>query len=717
MKRIFLSFLAVFTFFGLQADEGMWIPKLIGKNIEEMQQMGLRLSADDLYHANNASLKDAIVHFGGGCTGEMISKNGLLITNHHCGYGNIANLSTVENNYLEDGFWAKKHGDELPAKGLSVKFLIRMEDVTEELAKSEKRRNPKRRSATFQKIKEDIEKEASEDGKYEARIVPFFNGNQYILMVHQIFTDVRLVATPPKSLGKYGGDTDNWIWPRHTADFAVFRVYADKNNNPAAYSIHNVPYQPKKFLPISVKGVEEGDFAMVMGYPGRTNRYETSYGVDLSINVTNPSVVKIRDMRLKIMMNEMKNDKAINLKLTTHYSRISNYWKYFIGQTEQLKRLNIVAEKQKEEREFSAWAAKNYTYHQNLMSDFAKLYAENRAYAKHNVYYSEAFAGSELAKLAARTKKIHDILSERRVDQADLNKEIASLKTARENMMNIFVPSIEREILARTAEIFYDDIPRNQLPDVYQKFIFKQFAKDNLEEAFDNFAKHTFYHTFLLNDQKFEEFCKNPTIETLEADPAVVYAMSFVNNYETNYRPKQIEFLTEKEKLSKQYIAALMQKDEDKQFYPDANSTMRITYGTVGGYSPKDAVYYNYYTTMDGLLAKYIPGDYEFDLPQQFINLVNRKEYGQYADKNGELVANFITNNDITGGNSGSPIINGNGELLGLAFDGNWEAMSGDIAFDQKYKKTIAVDIRFVLWLIEKYGGAKNIIDEMEIVK
>lgn len=713
MKKLLLSLFAATGLFAAQADEGMWIPMLIGKNYDEMQKMGLRLTADDLYNANNASMKDAIVQFGGGCTGEIISPNGLLITNHHCGYGNIVDLSTVENNYLENGFWAKKYDEELNAPGLSVKFLVRMEDVTAEMNKAGDKDKDEKSKKAFDKIKEEIEKKAAEGGKYTAAVTSYFNGNQYILLVYQVFTDVRLVGTPPRSLGKYGGDTDNWMWPRHTADFSMFRVYADKNNNPAAYSKANVPYKPKKYLPVSTQGVRENDFTMVMGYPGRTNRYETSYGVDMAINEVNPSIVKIRDMRLGIMRIAMRKDAGVNLKLANNYAKIANYWKYFIGQTEQLKRLHVIEEKQQLEKDFTDWSKANNRDYEDLMNSFTGLYTEYRPYAKHNTYYNECFMGSTVAKLAAKTNPLYKLLSDKKSKQEDIAKQIAELRKAFKEVQKDFVPPVEQELLARTAEMFYKDVPHGQLPDFYQRFIFKQFGSSDWSKTFTDFANYVFLNTFLIDEVKFENFCSLPTLEKMNADPAIQYALSFVNNYENNYKPRLESFNKTREGLSKQYIKGLMQKNQGKLFYPDANSTMRISYGTVGGYQPQDAVTYDYFTTIEGLLAKYKAGDYEFDLPADFLELCKTRNYGRYADGNGDLVTCFITNNDITGGNSGSPVINAKGELLGLAFDGNWEAMSGDIAFDKKYKKTIVADIRFVLWLIDKYGGATNLIDEM----
>lgn len=715
MKKLLLSLFAASSLLAAKADEGMWIPMLIGKNYGEMQRLGLRLTAEDLYNANQASLKDAIVQFGPGCTGEIISPNGLLITNHHCGYGSIADVSTVEKNYLENGFWAKSYDEEINAPGLTVKFLVNMQDVTAEMVKAGDKDKDEKSKKAFDRIKEELEKKAAEGGKYTAVVTPYFNGNQYILLVYQVFTDVRLVGTPPRSLGKYGGDTDNWMWPRHTADFSVFRVYADKNNNPAPYSKLNVPYKPKKFLPVSTQGVKEKDFAMVMGYPGRTNRYETSYGVDMAINEVNPSIVKIRDMRLGIMRSAMRKDAGINLKLASNYARIANYWKYFIGQTEQLKRLHVIEEKQQQEKDFSAWANNNNRDLAILMDEYNDLYKEYRPYAKHNTYYGECFMGSSVARMAARAVPLYRLLEDKKGKQEDIAKQVAELRKAYKEMQKDYVPAVEQEMLARTAELFYKDVPHSQQPDFYQRFIFKQFGNSNWSKTFDEFANYVFLNTIFTDEVKFENFCSLPTKERLDADPAFQYALSFVSNYEANYKPRLESFGKTRESLSKRYIKGLMLKNQGKLFYPDANSTMRITYGTVGGYRPQDAVTYDYFTTIEGLLDKYKPGDYEFDLPAGFPELCRSRDYGRYADANGDLVTCFITNNDITGGNSGSPVINANGELLGLAFDGNWEAMSGDIAFDKKYKRTIVADIRFVLWLIDKYGGATNLINEMTL--
>ncbi|RYD57855.1 MAG: S46 family peptidase [Sphingobacteriales bacterium] len=715
MKKLLLSVLAAAFLLSARADEGMWIPSLIGKNYNEMARMGLKLSKEDLYSINQASLKDAVVQFGGGCTGELISPNGLLITNHHCGYGAIAGLSSVEKNYLDNGFWAYSHAEELPAKDITALFLERIEDVTDEINKATKKTKGDKYNKKFEEIKKKIEERSNNGGKYVANVKEYFNGNQYLLLIYKKYTDVRLVGTPPKSLGKFGGDTDNWMWPRHTADFSMFRVYADKDNNPAEYSKDNVPYKPKKYLPISIKGVNEGDYAMIFGYPGRTNRYEISQGVDLAVNEVNPSIVNIRDKRLAIMRKHMDQDKSVYLKLTSQYASIANYWKYFIGQTEQLKRLKVVDAKATNEKAFTKWAKKNNVDYEDLMGDYGDIYKGYAPYAKHATYYGEAFRAPALSRLAAGLEPLYKELSKKSPNQDTVKKHADALKAGRTALMRSFDRGTDVELLAEMTKMFYNDIPKSQHPDVYQNVIFKKYGSSNLDKTFADYAEYLYSNTFLLDSNKFNAFIKDPSAEQIEKDPAAKYAMSFVNNYKEYYEPRVNEFATQKKDLSKQYVRGLMEMKKNDLFYPDANSTMRVTYGKVLSYSPQDAVHYDYYTTLDGFMAKYKPNDDEFDAPKELIDLYKKKDYGRYASKDGSLVTCFITNNDITGGNSGSPIINGNGEWIGIAFDGNWEAMSGDIAFDKNYKRTICTDARFILFLIEKMGKANNLIEEMEI--
>lgn len=714
MRKLLLSLLLATSLLPARADEGMWIPMLIGKNYQEMVKMGLTLSKEDLYSINNSSLKDAVVQFGGGCTGEMISEKGLLITNHHCGYGAIASLSSVEHNYLDNGFWAYSYDKELPAKGITALFLERMEDVTDEIMKAVGNKTGEKFEKRYKKAVEEIKERVEAEGNFEAQVKSYFEGNQYILLVYKRYTDVRLVGTPPRSIGKFGGDTDNWMWPRHTADFSIFRVYADKNNEPADYSKDNVPFTPKKFLPISIRGVEENDYTMIFGYPGRTNRYEVSYGIDVAINEVNPSIVIPREKRLEIMRKHMKKDKAVYLKLTSYYSRISNYWKYFIGQTEQLKRLKVIERKQAEEAEFTKWARNNAPEYKNVMKDFEVLYNKYRPYAKHNLYYSQCFKGSMLSSFGASFYDLYQELSKNKVDDEEVAKQIKRIKRGYKSFQRSADVPTERDIFAAMALMFYNDIPKAQHPDIYQS-IFKSFSGNNMAQIFSDYTDYVFDNTLLLDSNKFNEFVENPTTEAMDKDPAIMYALSFVYNYDENYKPIIDEYYEDKEVLKKKYIKGLMEMKKNDLFYPDANSTMRITYGQVKSYSPQDAVHYDYYTTLDGFVAKYKPGDDEFDAPEGLLDLYNRKDYGKYADKNGKLRTCFITTNDITGGNSGSPVINGQGEWVGIAFDGNWEAMSGDIAFDKQYKRTICTDARFIFWIIEKMGKAHNLIEEVEM--
>jgi len=716
MKKIILSIWALAAFLVARADEGMWVPSLIGKNYDEMVRMGLKLSKEDLYSINQASLKDAIVQFGGGCTGEIISDKGLLLTNHHCGYSYIAGLSSVEHNYLDNGFWAKNMAEEIPAPGLSVIFLQRIEDVTKEVRDYIGKATGEEYTRKFDEIRKKIEERASKNGKLVATVREYFNGNQVLLLTYKRYTDVRLVGTPPKSLGKFGGDTDNWMWPRHTADFSMFRVYADSNNQPAPYSPANRPFKPKKHLPVSVKGVKEGDYAMIFGYPGRTNRYEVASGLNLALSDVNPSIVNIREKRLSIMRKHMDANKAVYLNYTSSYASIANYWKYYIGQTEQLKRLKVVDKKQKQEAAFTAWAKANNRSYASLISDYDAAYADYAPYAKHGVYYSEAFRAAALSRLAAFTEPLAKALERGVTDKDSLEKYTRQLKSAYKSVMKGYDRAMDQEIFAEMTRMYYNDVPKEQQPAIYQEVIFKKYGK-NADKAFADYAAYVYKNTFLLDSNKFNAFIEKPTLKQLNSDPAVQYAYSFVRNWELNYAPKIEAFSLQKKDLARKYIKGQMEMKKDRLFYPDANSTMRITYGRVLGYAPQDGVYYDYFTTLDGFMAKYKPGDPEFDAPEELISLYNKKDYGRYADKDGKLRTCFITNNDITGGNSGSPVINAKGELVGLAFDGNWEAMSGDIAFDKKYKRTIAVDARFILFLVEKLGGARNIIREIDIVE
>ncbi len=707
---LFLSLAILFNSVA-KADEGMWIPMLIGKNYDQMKKQGFKLTPEDLYSINKASLKDAIVSFGGFCTGEIVSKNGLIFTNHHCGYDAIASHSTPQDNILDNGFWAKSNVEEKAIPGLFVNFLVRMEDVTSKINAATAGLPEAQKAAKIEETGKQIAADAVKGTGYEGFVRDFYKGNQYFLYIFQKFTDIRLVGTPPQSIGKYGGDTDNWVWPRHTGDFSVFRVYASKDNKPAAYSAENKPYTPKKYLPVSIKGLQNGDFSMVYGFPGRTDRFLTSYGVKLATDKTSPTIVKLRDIRLKAWKEEMDKDVATRLKFSSKYANIANYWKYYIGQTEQLKRLKIYEQKQKQEAEFAKWAASNPQYAQ-LTEQYKAAYAAYEPFAIERTYINEGFLATswvkQLVALASAAKK----------DESTFNEAKKALVSSLPEYEETYNETADKKIFAKINASFYNDIPKNQHP----KF-FTVIAQDNWqgnpEETFSRYGNSLWENSNLIKPEKLKAFMSgNPSLKDIEKDPAYQYAVNLIpaDFIRTNMGSVISDFETAKANLDKLYLKALLEKNKGKLMYPDANSTMRITYGNVQNYSPKDGITYNITTTIDGLMQKYVPGDSEFDVPQNLIDAYNARNFGQYGEK-GTLVVNFISNNDITGGNSGSPVINGNGELIGLAFDGNWEAMSGDIAFDKQYKRTICVDTRYVLWCIDVLGGAKNIIAELDIRK
>jgi len=713
MKKTLFALLLIASQFAAKADEGMWMPIFLSQNYEAMQRLGLKLTPKQIYDINNTSLKDAIINFGSGCTGEVISDKGLIMTNHHCGYGAISNVSTVGNNILMNGFMSTSQAEEIPCPGLTVRFLIRIEDVTEKVKNSIGKAYGKEVDTRFEDIAKTITKEANDGSTYESDVKSFYAGNQYYLFVYQKFTDIRLVAAPPENLGKFGRNEDNWMWPRHTCDFSMFRIYCDNDNKPAVYSKNNRPFIPKHHLPISLKGVQENDFTMIMGYPGRTTRYLTSYGVDLATEVSNPSLVKIRDKRLAIMREEMGKDMDVQLKYAPSYASLANYWKYFIGQTEQLKNLRILEKKQQEEEQFTQWAGNDRDL-KKLMPDYQKAYAEYSPYAKHSTYYREAFMAPALTKFAMGFDNIDKAYTTGVSDDSleTLCKKLIALRKTSLNNMNEL---LDRKVFSALNLMYYQDVPKAQHPSIFSD-VFEDYGADDWKKTFDDFTADLYDNTALLDSEKFIHLCSPEYIGKLLKDPAVTYALNVVRNYKDNYEPKVNEFTYATFDLNRTYQAALLEKNKDKLMYPDANSTMRLSYGKVAAYTPKDAVSYKYYTTADGLLEKYKPGSDEFDLQPKIVDLLRKRDFGDYEDKNiGSLVTCFITNNDITGGNSGSPVMNGNGELIGCAFDGNWEAMSGDVAFDTRFKRTICADARYIMWVVDKVLDGHRLLDEMTI--
>ncbi len=715
MKKI-AAILLVFLL-GMQmmsrADEGMWIPMLIEKNIVKMQKMGLKLSAEDIYSVNKSSLKDAIVIFGGGCTGEIISPEGLLLTNHHCGYGSIQKVSTEVNNYLRDGFWAESKAEEIPIEGLQVKFMVRMEEVTDQvLSGVQDDMDDSQVQETMKDNIKGITDQATDGTHYNAIVESFFGGNEYYLIVYETFTDVRLAGTPPESIGKFGADTDNWMWPRHTGDFSIFRVYTAPDGTPAAYSQDNIPLKPKYYLPISIAGVEKGDFSMIMGNPGSTQRYLSSFGVDLAINQSNMTIVKIREEKLRIMREGMDADPAVRLQYASKYARTSNYWKYFIGQTKGLKKLKVKQKKQQEEAAFTAWLDENPDARLKYGSALGMIEDAYDVLEQYNLqkwYFLEAiYRGAEILRYANSFNRLKTQLTSKETESKAIESSVASLREGVPTHFKDYNRQIDRNLLASMLEMYHTNVPLDQQPvDLLE--LEKKYKGD-----FDKYAAYAFDKTIFDSQEKVMAFLNDPKGKTLEKDPMLQLIRAFIDQYRSMMEKtrESEQDLREGEKL---YIAGLREMNPDKNYYPDANFTMRITYGKVDGYYPSDAVYYNYYTTMDGIMQKEDPGNWEFTVPEKLKTLYEQHDFGPYGEGD-KMPVCFLTNHDITGGNSGSPVINGYGELIGLAFDGNWEAMSGDIAFEPELQRTINVDIRYVLFIIDKFAGAKNLIDEMTII-
>jgi len=706
MKKLFILLLTISVFAGLKADEGMWMLPLIQKlNIQKMIGMGLTMTAEEIYSDKSVSLKDAVIIFGNGCTGVMVSNQGLVFTNHHCGFEAIQKHSTVEHNYLKDGFAAEKMSDEIPSPGLSVKFLVKVQDVTDRvISQLPDNLLGKKRIDKQDSIIKAIQTEEEKGNSYSAKVKPFYSGNEYYLFVYQEFTDIRFAFAPPVSIGKFGGDTDNWMWPRHTGDFSVFRVYSDKNGNPAKYSKDNVPYTPRRFATISNQGYVPGDYTMILGNPGTTTRYLSSWGVNNRMKAANQARIDVRGAKQDVWHSFMRVDEAINIAYASKFARSSNYWKNSIGMNKAIIKLETIKEKQNQEKAFSTWVSaspERQVKYKNVLKTLEEGYAKNYPYTRAMNYLMESLmSGVEMPRIATQV----DRLIGKNLPQDSLLIQAADL-------YKDYYPAVDQATLAAMLNVYKKSVDADALPEIYT-LIERKFKGD-----YAKYAKYMFDKSDFTSLEKITKAIKDKKVD-FSKDPAIIFARDVrrtMDNIRTDEFAKTTDQIKDAERLFENGIKA-MAAETGKPMYPDANSTMRLTYGQVGGYHHADAVDYKYYTTTKGILEKEVPGDEEFNVPPKLKKAIVENNYGAYLDqKTGEMHVAFLSNNDITGGNSGSPIFNAKGELLGLAFDGNWEAMSGDIVFEPDLQRTINVDVRYIMFIMDKIGGAKRLVDELTI--
>jgi len=712
-------FITIFLTPALIADEGMWIPLLIEKyNIKLMQEKGFKLQADDIYSVNKACMKDAIVSFGGGCTGELISSNGLLITNHHCGYGLIQKHSSLQHDYLTDGFWAMSLAEELPNPGLNVTFLKRMEDVTEKVLEGV---NPHMDDSERDKLVnshiDEIRKEATSGNSYSAVVRPFFMGNQYFLFVNETFRDIRLVGAPPSAIGKFGGDTDNWIWPRHTGDFSLFRIYAGKDNKPAEFSKENIPFRPAYYFPISLKGVEEGDFTMVFGYPGSTSEYVSSYHIDMVKNFLNPKLIGIRTRKIEIMETGMNSDPLIRIQYSAKIAGISNSWKRWMGENLGLEKMKTIEKKIEFENKITTWINSdqfNQMRYGAILPRLKELYEELKQYNLANSYTNEVFFrnGIEAVSLAKNLEPLVDLILNNGDDGQIEAYKINLIETG-----NNFFKNYNRE----TDKKLFVSLMTMYGANLESKWQAPEYIK--LMKAYEgNFIKaaNKLYKVSVFTDRdRFAEYVAGldkSSLPGLKKDPFYLLAANVTEFIALNVEPHLNRINEEIQNLNRNYMAAQMEFDAERVFYPDANSTLRVTYGTVKGYISRDAVFFTYYTTLKGIIEKDNPEIYDYDVPDKLRELYRTRDFGPYT-QNGEVPVCFIANNHTTGGNSGSPVINADGQLIGVNFDRAWEGVASDLAFNPEQSRNISLDIRYALFIIDKFAGAGYLLNEMTIIE
>ncbi len=714
MKKFVILLLVVCYLLPAKADEGMWLPFLLQQlNEKDMKKNGCKLSAKDIYDVNNTSLKDAIVQFGGGCTAEIISDKGLILTNHHCGYSSIAGHSSVDKDYLTNGFWAMNASEELTNPGLTAMLIVRIEDVTAQVNEgTSATTSDKDLEALQQKKIKEIVANVTKGNKYEAFVRPFFYGNQFILFITQTFKDVRLVGAPPSFIGKFGGDTDNWMWPRHTGDFSMFRIYADKNNEPAEYAKDNVPFKPKKSLSISMKGVKEGDFTMVYGFPGRTQEYLFSDAVDMTMNDSDPTKVALREKRLSIMNRFMKANDTTRIAYAANYASVANYWKKWMGEMQGLKKFDAVNKKKEFEKKFiellSTDPAEKEKFN-NVFNDFRSLYSIYRVFQKQLDYYNECLLGFNAMIAARAAEKL--VASVKGKSDEDKQKEFAKAAESNEKFFKTYNKAMDKTICSAMLEMYANGIDKN----------LRVFAIDSLFMLYPNkydFITDILYNqSMFVNKDKYLNALKTASVADIENDIAYKLWKSTSKYYNNNVLFQYTTIDAQLNALYKKYTDKLTKVYKDKKFYPDANSTLRITYGKVKGYKPRDGVYYNYFTTLDGMMEKENPNDDEFIIFPKMKDLYAKKDYGKYADKDGTLHMSFVATNHTTGGNSGSPVLNAKGELIGTNYDRVWEGTMSDIMYNPNICRNITLDVRYTLFVIDKYAGAGYLLNEMKLIQ
>ena len=718
MKKFLISILFLILSSGLMAEEGMWIPSLLEQlNISQMQSLGLKLSAEDIYSVNNSSLKDAIVLFGGGCTAAFISPDGLLLTNHHCALGTIQRLSSLEHDYLTNGFWAKSFEEELPAPGLTVTLLIRMEDVTDRMLKNVgDEMNQIQRREILLKNQEEIEKTSVKGTSYEGKVRSFFYGNQYYLFITQTFKDIRLAGAPPQGIGQFGGDTDNWMWPRHGGDFSLFRVYVDADNNPAVYSKENRPYHPKRSMPVSLKGYQPGDFTFVFGYPGTTKEYLTSYGVDLIAEKENPVRTSLREKRLDIINSAMNDSKQLRIQYTSKHQGIANGWKKMVGETKGIRGMDGISRKRSFEKRFQTWAdsvGKQSSY-DLLLPAFEKTYNQFLPLDMANVYLTEAGMSVEIIRFAAGFRELVR-LSKSKVSKPDeIRKAADKLLNQSQGFFKDYAVEVDRQIFVPMLETMAGKMEKRFQPCIFD------CLSDKFDNNFTSYGNYIYSKTFFTDSAKtrrlLKEFRKGDH-RKIEKDPAFHLAVSIYERYELDVQPLVSSINDRIDSLHRIYMKAQMEMEKGKRFYPDANSTLRVSYGQVKNYQPKDAVTYNYFTTSKGILEKEDPRIFDYAIDPSLKKLFLDRDFGKYADKDGTLHIAFTATNHTTGGNSGSPVLDGNGNLIGLNFDRNWEGTMSDLMYDPDQCRNITLDIRYCIFVIDKYAGAERLIREMKIIE